>query len=436
MDKNTTPEKPTAPKRSAPKQGEVGDSSVDKFDKDLTFGLVRLLGTKTASLQLDSAMSDLRKADQLPKTQIANLTKYARKQISVAVLGDAMPTGLQCNISLGYLASTSTLPGYCTLDDRHIRDIRAISESISSYAKDPSRDRPLNILMLASPGAGKSHFIKCLANSLGSAGVRSHTYNMTALESTEDLAHPLDAARNLKVQDHLPMLFLDEFDSAPENYARLLPLLWDGDMHLGHRDLKLGKVIIVLAGSKSELPEIIRNARSMQPPIDNNASSSKLVDLLSRINGGELQIPSLDERTDEIDRRIDKICIIAGLLIHRFGPQLNTVPRSLLRFTALASFKYGVRSMSHLVESIPYKNNPESISNSDLKLPLDSVPELKLSSLAYHVTHVDQGHGVVDLWKQCQNNDCQIDFGNDALSKIQTFAINELLKNQHSTHRP
>ena len=429
MDKNTAPEKPTAPTRSDLKQREVGDSSVGIVDTDPTSGLLKLLGIKTASLHLDSAISKLLQAAQFTEKQLTNLTQLARKQISTAVLNDSMPTGQKCNIALGYLASTNTLPGYCTLDDRHILDIRTISQSISSYAKDPSRDRPLNILMLASPGAGKSHFIKCLAKSLGSAGVRSHTYNMTALESTEDLAHPLDAARNLKVQDHLPLLFLDEFDSAPENYARLLPLLWDGDMHLGHRDLKLGKVIIVLAGSKSELPEIIRNARSMQPPSDKNGTSSKLVDLLSRINGGELQIPSLDEIALERDRRIDKICIIAGLLTHRFGPQLNSAPRSLLRFAALVPFRYGVRSMSHLVESIPYQENPDSISRSDLKLPLDSVPELKASSLAYHVTHVDQAHGVVELWKQCQHNDCQIEFGNAALTGNMMTAKEQLSKN-------
>ncbi len=175
------------------------------------------------------------------------------------------------------------------------------------------------------------------------------------MERNENLAYPLDAARNLKVQDHLPLLFLDEFDSNPDNYGRLLPLLWDGDMHVGHRDLKLGKVVIVLAGSKSDLPTIINAARSMQTEVDNETPSSKLVDLLSRINGGELVIPRLDDVKEGRDRRIDKICIAIGLLKQRFGDQLESEPRSLLRFIATTRFRYGVRSIVHLIDVIPHR---------------------------------------------------------------------------------
>jgi MoxR-like ATPase len=118
--------------------------------------------------------------------------------------------------------------------------------------------------MIASSGAGKSHFIECLAARMANRDLRPITYNMAAMERSEDLIQPLDTARNLKVEDKLPLLFLDEFDASPKNYAVLLPLLWDGEIHLGHRDLKLGKLIIVLAGSKPNMPDMIEAARSMQ----------------------------------------------------------------------------------------------------------------------------------------------------------------------------
>lgn len=371
-----------------------------------------LLGAHAAGIHLAQAMKYLSKeTSRLSVSKQKKITSIARQELTKAVINDKKPSTSQCNVSFSYLASTSTLPGYCTLDDRHIIDIRAISEGIRVYAKDPSRDRPFNILMLASPGAGKSHFIKCLAKNLNAEGVRSHTYNMTTLERTEDLIHPLDSARNLKVQDHLPLLFLDEFDSKPENYARLLPLLWDGDMHLGHRDLKLGKVVIVLAGSKSELPDVMKSARSMSEESESETSSSKLIDLLSRINGGELKIPSLDEISTNRDRRIDKICIATGLLSSRFGNQLINAPRSLFKFIAFVNFRYGVRSIAHLIDTIPYRKAPTSLTRSNLKLPLDNVAKLKKSSLSYHLKHTDHAHGIVDLWKRCLRNDCAITFG-------------------------
>jgi hypothetical protein len=39
---------------------------------------------------------------------------------------------------------------------------------------------------------------------------------------------------------------------------------------------------------------------------------------------------------------------------------------------------------------------------SDLKLPLSTVNALKDSSLAYHLLHDDQVHGVVNLWKEAK----------------------------------
>lgn len=353
--------------------------------------------------------------NELKKAELGDILKTERQRIEAAILTDSKPTAQACNISRSVLASSLTLGDYYTLDQQHINDIRAVAANIRAYAKDPSRERPLNILMLASPGAGKSHFINCLAQSLETEGIRSHTYNMTAMERNEDLAHPLDAARNLKVQDHLPLLFLDEFDSSPDNYATLLPLLWDGDIHLGHRDLKLGKVIIVLAGSKADLPTIISTARSMQSKGDDEAPDSKLVDLLSRINGGEILIPGLDDVDAGRDRRIDKICIAIGLLKRRFGAQLDSAPRSLLRFIATTQFRYGVRSIAHLIDIIPYKKAAKSLSKTQLKLPVTTVIKLKKSSLAYHIIHVDQAHGIVEQWKKCSRHDCSIAFGRQSL---------------------
>ena len=94
--------------------------------------------------------------------------------------------------------------------------------------------------------------------------VQAVTFNMATMQSADDMAQPIDELRNLKVNDRFPLLFLDEFDSDITRYASLLPLLWDGELHIGHRDLKLGKAVIVLAGSNPDLPKAMVESATMR----------------------------------------------------------------------------------------------------------------------------------------------------------------------------
>ena len=64
----------------------------------------------------------------------------------------------------------------------------------------------------------------------------------------------MDAVRNFKVLDKMPILFPDEFDSDPSKYALLLPLLWDGEVHVGHRDLKTGMGMRLVVYYRSSYP--------------------------------------------------------------------------------------------------------------------------------------------------------------------------------------
>jgi hypothetical protein len=174
--------------------------------------------------------------------------------------------------------------------------------------------------------------------------------------------------------------------------------MWDGELHVGHRDLKLGKLVIILAGSGRNIARTMTAAKGMQPV--SASDDSKLVDVLSRINGGELGIPSLDEVQKDRDRRTDKVCLTISLLQMRFGDRLAVVPWNLLRFVAMSKFRYGVRSIAHLIDLIPL---PEEVSDrlgvDDMRLPLRSVEELRDSSLAYHMFSEDGAAAIVNEWK-------------------------------------
>jgi hypothetical protein len=243
---------------------------------------------------------------------------------------------------------------------------------------------------------------------------------MVGLQRHEDLIPPLDAARNLKVEDRIPLLFLDEFDSEAGNFPLLLPLLWDGELTVGQHDLKLGKVVIVLAGSDPTLPGTIEYARSLrrEPPPQSSSHHPKLVDLLSRINGGVLRIPNLSDESQASNRQADKVCIAARLLRQRFGSALKRAPLALLKFTGKTEFRYGVRSMAHLIDLIPYKKGVSDLPLADLKLPLGDAQELKSSSLAYHLVSEDQALGAVNLWEECIRTEAEIMIGSQTLDRF------------------
>jgi len=338
--------------------------------------------------------------------------KNAREEITKALLSD-IPTVDESKIINAYQLSRRTLGPYVTLDWEHRDQILNLIHKIKSYARDETRKRPLNIMMQAEPGSGKSHFINCIAEALDYFNVSAVSFNMGSLQTIDDLSHPLEAIRNLKVVDKLPILFLDEFDSDQSRFPMLLPLLWDGELHIGHRDLKLGKLIIILAGSTPIISKAMKSAKSMQNNSNNDAS--KLTDLLSRINGGEFKIPPLDLHERERDRRIDKICLSISLLQQRFGKNLQLIPWPLLRFIAKCRFRYGVRSIAHLIDTIQVpnsflygdsarettsNNSENSISMNDLNFPFDSVTSLKNSSLAYHllIEADEEPDTIIETW--------------------------------------
>lgn len=364
-----------------PSPSSIKKSAPPRFDRlDLTNARLLLRSSKQA---YDCANAQLAKILQ------------ARSRSDVTIL-DKVLFQLSCRLS------TKALANYSTLHTGHIDDIHSVIAKIKQYLDDNSQRRPLNFLMLASPGAGKSHFVKCIADSLHSSNI---TYDMTALEKSDDLIPTIEAARNQKVIDKIPLLFLDEFDSRPENIPILLPLLWSGEIILGQHDLKLGKVVVILAGSDAKLPEAMEQAKSMQRNLNFGPGvSPKIVDLLSRINGGTIVIPPFLDANHKIDRRADKVCAGIHLLSQRFEA-LRRVPIGLIQVIYDTEFRFGVRSINHLIDSIPYKKNAKQLRYSDLALPMNSVSELADSSLSYHLIDDKQGAAIVRSWQAASSVD-------------------------------
>jgi len=335
-------------------------------------------------------------ASQSAGSDVDLALQKAHRKIKQLLIDQSPPSG-SVDIADAYEISQQVLEGYATLDLTHYSGIQLLVKTISSYAKDRSRRRPLNIVLHAEPGSGKSHFVKCLAKKLSDVRVKEVVFNMSSMRGVEDLAHPIDAVRDIKVSDRLPLLFLDEFDSRDENFAALLPLLWDGEIAVGNRLLQTGKMIVVLAGSGTRIEQVMTALRKMKAAT--RAKDGKLNDLLTRINGGELTIPPLDAISADRDRRVDKICLAISLLRNRFGRSLIKVPWALLRFIIDTPFKHGARSLFTLIDLIPPPSEPaKELRLEELHLPLDSVDAFKSSNLIFHIKGSNP-NAVVAKWQ-------------------------------------
>jgi hypothetical protein len=376
--------------------------------------LLEHFGIKDAEYQAINAFQKLKDREKLNE---------ARKIIQDSIINAGVLPDARCALSIA--ESESPLKGYATLDEPHRAEIASLIKQITGYLRDTSRKRPFNALMLAAPGAGKSHFIKQLAATMRGDRVQAVTFNMATMQSPDDMAQPVDELRNLKVNDRFPLLFLDEFDSDPSRYAALLPLLWEGALHIGHRDLRLGKAVIVLAGSNPDLPKAMDHSAEMRLDADvatESAPTGKLVDLLSRINGGVINIPDFDLRTENRDRRVDKVCVTVALLKDRFGDQLAAIPRSLLRFIAHTQFRYGVRSIAHLIDVIDNEAFHEGkLNGTALGLPTSNEKALGNSSLKLHLLDKDQGFGIVNRWQEFAKDKAVVNVSQRQLQQFLRF---------------
>src|SRR5439155_21061844 len=81
--------------------------------------------------------------------------------------------------------------------------------------------------------------------------------------------------------------------------------------------------------------------------------------------------------------------------------EIAEIPRSILRFIALTTFRYGVRSIAHFIDVIDSDAiYGTTLSHDKLNLPLVSEEALQNSSLKLHLLDQAKGFGIVNRWKE------------------------------------
>lgn len=225
---------------------------------------------------------------------------------------------------------------------------------MTRYLEKQDVTRPLNILLAAPPGSGKSFLIKQLVSSAGQDRFAFEEVYVASFDDVSELLGVFQRAQSVFVSGKVPVVFFDEVDSKVSGspiYKRFLSPMWDGTFFIGKDKFHLGRSIFFFAGSTLSLEEESQKIldQSNQPlsykdylsdwqkAFEEHWTTSdqeKITDFLDRIDV-LLRLPPLHPRIlgEDYDREIQDLVL---LLISKHHPKVRRVGRIAFDFLCSA----------------------------------------------------------------------------------------------------
>jgi len=170
-------------------------------------------------------------------------TEAARRQDLVAAV---LPDG-----GNEHLALNPVFGAFVTFNAGFRAELQGLKAAVDEYAQKLRPPRPLNILLAAPSGTGKSFLVKQLALAMDGRATFAEFY-VSSFRSRDDLTSVFHLVQSTSHEGHLPIVFLDEVDCQVEErplFTELLAPMWDGCFFKGSERRTLGPAIFFFAGS-------------------------------------------------------------------------------------------------------------------------------------------------------------------------------------------
>jgi hypothetical protein len=289
----------------------------------------------------------------------ANIGRYYKKKAKELVLQG--PKGVLSGIPMERIGK------WTSVDRNEIESMRSVgnilSEYVSKYRSGLRLERPLSIAVFGPPGSGKSFAIKQMADALFQGLIKDREFNLSQFDSIAALPSAFQQVRDLVLEQHLPLVFWDEFDTSLEGeelgwLKHFLAPMQDGHFREGGIFHPIGPAIFVFAGSQystmDEFKEKDKNKKKQE--IHKRA---KKEDFLSRLKGYvNILGPNKLEQGDIQDRNyVLRRAFLLRNILARKAPQLldeneviNIDPGVLSAFIEVNKFFYGARSIEAMVD--------------------------------------------------------------------------------------
>ncbi len=244
---------------------------------------------------------------------------------------------------------------WASVDRTEIESMRSVRNIIGEYLSQTRRIRPLSLAVFGPPGAGKSFAIKQMAREWTTGGTKMTVleFNLSQFGAPDALPAALQRVRDCAVEQTLPLVFWDEFDTALDGrplgwLAHFLAPMQDGAFVEDGILRPIGPAIFIFAGGTHATMESFKT-KAVELP------GAKATDFLSRLRGFVNVLgPNPTNARDET-YMLRRALLLRALLRGRSGQligggRLNIDPGVLRAFLDIAAYLHGARSMESIIE--------------------------------------------------------------------------------------
>lgn len=256
-----------------------------------------------------------------------------------------------------------TVGAWSSVDRTEIETLRSVGHVIDEYtARYRSAQplgRPLSVAVFGAPGAGKSFAVKETIRHKLPGGTRILEFNLSQFDDPSGLAAAFHQIRDAVLEQRLPLVFWDEFDT-PLDGRRLgwlrhfLAPMQDGRFREGDEFRPLGPAIFVFAGGTASSFKEFTEVRAAE-----EESAAKKPDFISRLRG-YVDILGPNPKSSDDDAVALRRALLLRSLLMRKAPQMAEgsgpaatlrIDRGLLRaFLLIGAYKHGARSMEAIID--------------------------------------------------------------------------------------
>jgi len=260
-----------------------------------------------------------------------------------------------------------TVGDWSSVDRGEIESMRSVrnimGEYVDRYRRGERLGRPLSIAVFGPPGSGKSFAVKQIAKALLPGELKILEFNVSQFQSPSELPAAFHIVRDLVLQQHLPLVFWDEFDTSLEGLElgwlrHFLAPMQDGMFREGGVFHPIGPAVFVFAGgTSSTLNEFITAGDEAA------ARNAKKPDFLSRLRGF-VNIHGPNELGGSDAAYVLRRAFLLRSLLERKAPQIfrghdMDIDAGLLHaFLTIDRFYHGARSLESIVDMSTLAGKP------------------------------------------------------------------------------
>jgi hypothetical protein len=260
---------------------------------------------------------------------------------------------------------------WSSVDRREIETLRGvghvIDEYVNLYRAGGKLQRPLSVAVFGPPGAGKSFAVKETIGQKVAGLVETLEFNLSQFEASHELPPAFHQVRDAALEQRLPLVFWDEFDTPLEGrplgwLRHFLAPMQDGRFREGGLFHPLGPAIFVFAGGTASSFDEFVTVRDEQAE-----KAAKKPDFVSRLRGF-VDILGPNRTSPDDTAVVLRRALLLHALLTRKEPQLvgrrdgrsvvRIDPAVLRAFLLAGTYRHGARSMEAIIDMSQLAGTP------------------------------------------------------------------------------